>query len=190
MRRFLLAMLALVLCVCAIGAQAPPPAAAPPANPLVSELRQAYSRVTDYLLRMAEKMPEDQYGFQPVTEIRTFAGTLGHTIDMQMRTCASITGSGAQAGASAMTGKTELVAAMKTAMAECDKAFASLTDESAVQMAASGRGGQRSKLGTLWGMVAHDNEEYGYLAIYLRLKGIVPPSSEGGGMRGRGGAGH
>ena len=86
-----------------------------------------------------------------------------------------------------MTGKAQLVAAMKTAMAECDKAFASLTDESAVQMTASARGGQRSKLGTLWGMVAHDNEEYGYLAVHLRLKGIVPPSSEGGGMRGRGG---
>jgi len=31
-------------------------------------------------------------------------------------------------------------------------------------------------------MVAHDNEEYGYLAVHLRLKGIVPPSSEGGMM--------
>ncbi len=188
MRRMVLVSTALVLCVCALAAQAPPPAAAPTANPLVAELRQAYSRVADYLLRMAEKMPEDQYAFQPVPEIRTCAGTLGHTIDMQMRTCASITGSGAQAGASAMTGKAQLVAAMKAAMAECDKAFASLTDESAVQMTASARGGQRSKLGSLYGMVTHDNEEYGYLAIYLRLKGVVPPSSEGGGMRGRGGS--
>jgi len=187
MRRMPLVIVGLALCACVLSAQAPAPAAAPAANPLVAEARQAYARVADVLLRMAEKMPEDQYGFQPVPEIRTFAGTLGHTIDMQMRTCASVTGSGAQVGASSMKGKAELVAAMKTAMAECDKAFASLTDESAVQMTTSGRGGQRSKLGTLWGMVAHDNEEYGYLAVHLRLKGIVPPSSEGGGMRGRGG---
>ncbi len=190
MKRMVLAVGALALCVCALGAQAPAPAAAPPANPLVTELKQAYTRVADLLLRMAEKMPEDQYGFQPVPEIRTFAGTLGHTIDMQMRTCASVTGSNAQVGASSMKAKAELVAAMKTSMAECDKAFASLTDESAVQMTASGRGGQRSKLGSMYGMVIHDNEEYGYLAVHLRLKGIVPPSSEGGGMmRGRGGAG-
>jgi hypothetical protein len=38
---------------------------------------------------------------------------------------------------------------------------------------------QRSRLATLAGTVSHSNEEYGYMAVYLRLKGIVPPSSEG-----------
>lgn len=37
---------------------------------------------------------------------------------------------------------------------------------------------QRSRLGLLAGMVSHSNEEYGYMAVYLRLKGVVPPSSE------------
>jgi hypothetical protein len=87
-----------------------------------------------------------------------------------------------------MTAKAELVGAMKAAMAECDKAFASLTDATAVQLSSSGRGAARSKLASLYGMVIHDNEEYGYLAVHLRLKGIVPPSSEGGGMGGMRGA--
>jgi hypothetical protein len=39
--------------------------------------------------------------------------------------------------------------------------------------------GQRSKLGALIGNTTHDNEEYGYLAVYIRLKGEVPPSSQG-----------
>jgi len=178
----------LVLCAGFLSAQGPPmgsqtqATAAPAANPLSTEVKQAADRVANLLLRMAEKVPEDLYGFQPVPEIRTFAGTLGHTIDTRMRTCAAITGSGTQLGASKMTAKAELVGAMKTSIAECDKAFAGLTDAAVVQMSAGGRGGPRSRLATLYGMVVHDNEEYGYLAVYLRLKGIVPPSSEGGTM--------
>jgi hypothetical protein len=188
MKTITLTILILALGAFALNAQPPAPAAAPPANPLASELKQAYDRVANNLLRMAEKMPEENYAFKPVPEIRSFAGTLGHTIDYQMRICASVNGSTAQASASSLTAKAELVAAMKAAMTECDKAFGSLTDATAVQLTSSGRGGQRSRLGTLYGMVIHNNEEYGYLAVHLRLKGIVPPSSEGGGMGGmRGG---
>ncbi len=164
------------------------PAAAPQAaaaDPLTNELKQALTRIGNNLLAMAEKMPEDQYGFKPVPEIRSFAGTMGHTIDSRMRACAGITGSNTQLNASNMTAKAEIVAAMKASIAECDKALASLTDATIVQLSAGGRGPQRSKLGTLYGTVAHDNEEYGYMAIYLRLKGIVPPSTpEGGAGRG------
>jgi hypothetical protein len=176
----------MLLMICGGLASAQTPAQTP-AEPLVNEVKQAYTRVANNLLAMAEKMPEEQYAFKPVPEIRTFAGTLGHTIDMQLRSCATVNGTTAQATASNMTAKADLVAAMKAAMAECDKAFASLTDAAATQFATGGRGGPRSKLGTLNGMVAHDNEEYGYLAVHLRLKGIVPPSSEGGGMGRRGG---
>ena len=182
-RMVILASSVLLLCACFVAAQAPPMGAqTPPANPLSAEVKQAADRVANNLLKMAEKMPEDLYGFQPVPEIRTFAGTLGHTIDARMRTCAGITGSGTQLGASKMTAKAELVAAMKSSIAECDKAFAGLTDAGVVQLVTGGRGGARSRLATLYGMVAHDNEEYGYLAVHLRLKGIVPPSSEGGMM--------
>jgi hypothetical protein len=198
-RLVILVSSALVLCAWFVGAQAPPAATqappmgsgaqAPPAgaqtpaaNPLVTEARQAADRVANNLLKMAEKMPEELYGFQAVPEIRTFAGTLGHTIDSRMRTCAGITGSATQLGAANMKAKAELVAAMKSSIAECDKAFAGLTDASVVQLVAGARGGARSRVATLYGMIAHDNEEYGYLAVQLRLKGIVPPSSEGGMM--------
>jgi hypothetical protein len=187
MKKTILTICILALSACALSAQAP--AAAPPANPLASEIKSAYDRVANNLLAMAVKMPEENYGFKAVPEIRSFAGTLGHTIDMQLRACATANGSTVQATASAMTAKADLVAAMKASMAECDKAFASLTDATAVQLSSSGRGAARSKLGTLYGMVIHDNEEYGYMAVELRLKGIVPPSSEAGGMGGmRGGA--
>jgi hypothetical protein len=198
-RMVMLAASVLVLCACFVAAQAPPAATpappmgmgtqappmgaqAPPVNPLVTEAKQAADRVANNLLKMAEKMPEELYGFQAVPEIRTFAGTLGHTIDSRMRTCAGITGSGTQLNAANMKAKAELVAAMKSSIAECDKAFAGLNDAGVVQLVAGARGGARSRVATLYGMIAHDNEEYGYLAVQLRLKGIVPPSSEGGMM--------
>jgi len=37
---------------------------------------------------------------------------------------------------------------------------------------------KRSRIGIMWGTVSHDNEQYATLALYLRLKGLVPPSSE------------
>ncbi len=186
MKRVVLCLAVLVGCACMAAAQAPPAGAQTPppsANPLSAEVKQAADRVAGNLLKMAEKMPEDLYGFQAVPEIRTFAGTLGHTIDMRMRTCAGVTGSGTQLGASNMKAKADLVAAMKSSIAECEKALAGLTDATVVQMTTGGRGGARSRLASLYGMVAHDNEEYGYLAVQLRLKGIVPPSSEGGPMK-------
>ncbi len=173
-------ILALVLADLALNAQP----AAPAANPVSTELKQAYDRVANNLLRMAEKMPEENYSFKPVPEIRDFAGTLTHTIDYQMRTCSTVNGEAKSVDAAFKKTKADIVAAMKTSIDECSKAFSALTDATAVQLMSGGRGPQRSRLGTLNGIVAHNNEEYGYLCIYLRLKGIVPPSSEGGGMMG------
>ena len=79
--------------------------------------------------------------------------------------------------AGSKTSKADLVAALKDSFAECDKAFDSLTDANAAEMIKGPRG-ERSKLGMLNGIVVHDNEEYGYLAVYMRVKGVVPPSSD------------
>jgi hypothetical protein len=147
-------------------------------NPLSTEARQAYNGVKNNVTKMAEKMPEENYGFQPVTEIRTFGALMGHIADAQMGACSAVNGEQKMLNASKKTAKADLVAALKESFTECDKAFESLTDASANLMVKSRRG-QRSKLGTLMGVVTHSNEEYGYGAIYLRLKGVVPPSSEG-----------
>ncbi len=178
--RYLVVLLAaLVFCTCALQAQGQ----APGANPLSTELKSAYTSVKNNLVRMAEKMPEENYTFKPVAEIREFGAAIAHIADMQMRVCSTVNGEAKSVNAASKTTKADLVAALQTSFAECDKAFDTLTDASAVQMMTMGRG-QRSKLGALNQIVAHDNEEYGYLAVYLRLKGIVPPSSEGGGMGG------
>ena len=81
------------------------------------------------------------------------------------------------------TAKADLVALLKQSSAACDRAFDSLNDSSALEKISSRLGGpfppepMRTKLMTLTNMVRHSNEMYGYMSVYLRLKGIVPPSS-------------
>ena len=152
-------------------------AAAQTSSPIISEMRQFYEIRKGDLTKAADRMPADAYGFKPTPEIRTFAELLGHIIDAQMGFCSSVRGEPRRLNAGAMTAKAELVAALKTSFDECDSAFASMTDASAKEMLKAGNG-QRSKLGTLLYATLHDNEEYGYLAMYLRLKGLVPPSTD------------
>jgi hypothetical protein len=151
----------------------------PAQNPLSTETKQAYTGVKNNLTKAAEKMPEDAYGFKASPDVRTFGELIGHIATSQMRTCSAVNGEMKQSSAGAAQSKAELVAALKDSFAECDKAYDALTDATATQMIKGPRG-ERSKLGMLVGNITHDNEEYGYLAVYMRLKGVVPPSSDRG----------
>ena len=148
------------------------------ANPLSSELKAMYTGVKNNHIKMAEKMPEEHYGFKASADIRTFGQLVGHVADSQARTCSAVNGEPKALNAGSKTSKADLVAALKESFAMCDKAFDSLTDAKANEMIQMGQR-QRTRLGALAGTVSHSNEEYGYMAVYLRLKGIVPPSSEG-----------
>ena len=147
------------------------------ADPLSSEAKQGYTRIKTNMLKMAEKMPEDAYSFKATPDIKTFAQNLAHVADAQMGACSAVNGAMKSAGAASKTSKADLVAALKASIEECDKAFDALTDATATQMIKTRRG-EQSKLGALVGNTVHINEMYGYMAVYMRLKGIVPPSSE------------
>jgi hypothetical protein len=57
--------------------------------------------------------------------------------------------------------------------------FAALTDAQAHEMVKMGQSDfQLTKLSLLVSMIAHSNEQHGYMAVYLRLEGIVPPATE------------
>ena len=160
---------------CALSAQT--------ANPLSTELVRSYDRIKGFLVTMAGKMPAEDYGFQATPDVETFARRVAHIANANYRTCAGIKGENKSLGAKGS--KAELVKALKDSFEYCDGVFHSLTDEVALQMV-DGRisspplapGEKQSRLSTLWNVVRHSNEMYGYMSVYLRLKGIVPPSSE------------
>jgi len=165
------------LCISALHAQAPAPS-------ISAETKNAYNQIKTNLTKAAEKMPEDAYGFQPSKEERNFGGWVAHVADAQMGTCTGMVGERKNINAGSKTSKADLMAALKQSFDACDVVYDALTDANAMDPITGGRA-PRPRLGILTGNIAHDNECYGSMAVYMRLKGLVPPSTEAQGQRGR-----
>jgi hypothetical protein len=189
MRRVCLMSAAAVLAVSGMAfGQAPmtmpmgqaPAGGAPMATGPAAEVQRAYAGQMNNILKAAEKMPADQYQYKPTPEVRTFARVVNHVTEAQARSCGVANGTAPAdmvKTPSDTADKDAIIAGLKASFAECDKAFAATTDANFTEMYTVGQG-KRSRAGLMWGTVSHDNEQYSTLAMYLRLKGLVPPSSE------------
>ena len=171
----------IVSCTLAMAQQAPAPStAAPPnVNPYSTFAKIAYTRVSTLLMKSAEKMPEENYSFKPTDGVRTYGQILGHVADAQYLFCSIATGEKNPdlKIEQTKTSKADLMVALKDAFAYCDKAYSSMTDASGAQTV-SLFGRDTPKLGVLTVNNMHNMEHYGNLVVYMRMKGIVPPSSE------------
>jgi len=131
------------------------------------------------VLRTADKVPEELYGFKPTPDVRSLGGVLGHIADGNLLLCGIANGEKPtfnQANEKKTT-RAELVAALKASFAACDKVFAATTDANvATPVDLFGR--KETRLGVLAFNNSHMWEHYGNLVTYMRLKNIVPPSSE------------
>jgi uncharacterized damage-inducible protein DinB len=182
-RALLLTLLIFLLAPAAAApAQGNPPSAAAAAsqsNPLTTHNKELYGGVKKILLRSAEKMPEENYSFKPTEAVRSFGQIVGHVADSQYAFCSVVLGekNPAPKVEKTKTSKADLIAALKDAFAYCDKAYDGLTDASAVQMVKF-MGADRPKLGVLTINNVHTIEHYGNLVTYLRMRNIVPPTSD------------
>jgi uncharacterized damage-inducible protein DinB len=154
---------------------------------MAGDLNRAYNAIKNNLTKAAEDMPDDGYTLQPTKEERTFAGWVGHVADAQAGGCSGVAGERKSIGAASKTTKADLVAALKESFDICDAVFSGTNDSNVNEMVAS-FGGQVPRASALYGVIIHSNECYGAMAVYLRLKGLVPPSTEAMG-RGRGARG-
>ncbi|MFY9582950.1 MAG: DinB family protein [Candidatus Acidiferrales bacterium] len=150
-------------------------------NPLSAFNKGVYGPVKNILLRSAEKMPEENYNFKPTDAVRSFGQVVGHVADAQYLFCSIVLGEKNPAPKieQTKTSKADLIAALKDAFAYCDKAYDGMTDASATQMVKL-FGSDTPKLGVLTVNNMHNLEHYGNLVTYMRLKNIVPPTSEPG----------
>ena len=153
-------------------------------NSLVSEAKFPWTVVRDNLLKMAEKMPGENYTFKPTPEIENFGQRLAHIAGANLFVCQGVMGHQTTLSRPTATSKPELIALLKQSSTACDTAFDSLLRcgrrwRRSLRSSAglSLPDPLRTKLATLNNMVRHSNEVYGYMSVYLRLKGIVPPSS-------------
>jgi hypothetical protein len=169
---------------------------------IAAGLQAAYNRIKMLVTQSAEKMPDADYGFKPTPDIRNYGQLWAHVANFHYGTCAQSLGvpnpnMGNNLENTATT-KEAILKALADSHALCDKAFAALTDQSAAEPLTGGRGGPVARGIVLNRIVEHDNEMYGIGTVYLRLKGLVPPSTEqqmqrqggpggaAGGGRGRG----
>lgn len=148
-------------------------------NPLSTYNKGIYGGVKNVLIRSAEKVPEENYNFKPTDGVRSFGQVIGHAADAQYLFCSIVLGEKNPAPKieQTKTSKTDLIAALKDAFAYCDKAYDGMTDSSATQMVKL-FGNDAPKLGVLSVNTMHTVEHYGNLVTYMRLKNIVPPTSE------------
>jgi len=148
-------------------------------NPFSAFNKRAYGQMKIWLLGSAEKMPEENYSFKPTDAVRSFGQVVAHVADAQYLFCSAALGEKNPAPKieQTKTSKADLIAALKDAFAYCDKAYDGMTDASATQMVKL-FGGDMPKPVVLTVNDMHASEHYGNLVVYLRLKNIVPPSSE------------
>ena len=149
------------------------------ANPYTSIVKAQAEQIRSLILRTAEKVPEDLYAFKPTPDVRSLGGLLGHIADGNGLLCGLAGGDKAAFNPvhEKKTTRAELVAALKESFAACDKVFAATTDANGttpVEMF----GQKGSRLGALAISNNHMWEHYGNLVTYMRLKNIVPPSSD------------
>jgi uncharacterized damage-inducible protein DinB len=164
------------------GAAAPAkPAAAAPSNPAVASVRLTYDSVKDYLLRSVDQMSEENYAFRPTPEVRTFGQIIGHLANEQYSFCATALGEPnpetKQDFEKTRTNKAGLAEAIRASFKYCDRAY-QMGDAQATKWQTIPDFGERTPLAMLVLNAAHNGEHYGNIVTYMRIKGMVPPSSQ------------
>lgn len=158
-----------------------------PLNPISASEKGFYTIVGGEVIAAAEKMPEENYSFKPTPDVRSFGQLVGHVADAQYGFCGTASGDTTTPKGieTSKTSKADLVAALKEAVAYCNKTYTGMTDAKGGEMVKM-MNFNLARLTVLSVNTAHTDEHYGNMVTYLRLKGIVPPSSErpaGGGQK-------
>jgi uncharacterized damage-inducible protein DinB len=155
-------------------------------NPLSAGAKRTYGVIKGYITRAAAKMPEENYSFKPTPDVRSFGQLVGHIADANYGFCAAAAGEkppegGFEPGAVSIektkTSKADLEKALAESFVYCDKVHGAMTDSAGAAMVKF-MTGDMPKLSILEFNTHHDFEHYGNIVTYMRLKGLVPPSSE------------
>ena len=153
-----------------------------PANPITQTLRGAWTEAKTNVRRSADVMPEAKYGFRPVETVRSFGAILAHVAGASYEFCAAAKNEKAPYAEDAFekSAKTraDIVKALDGAIAYCDEVYKTLDDTKALEITNGAFGaGKRPRMAALFGNTGHFVEHYGNLVTYLRINGLVPPSS-------------
>lgn len=145
----------------------------------VTSITKLQDTFMGWVAAAAEQVPESDYGFKPTPEVRSFGQLFGHVANANFMFCAGARGEESPSKTDfEKAGKAEIVAGLKAAMAYCTRVAEWAKEHHHDERSFFGQKGD-----VTWVMafnIAHNAEHYGNLVTYMRLKGMVPPSSQGG----------
>jgi uncharacterized damage-inducible protein DinB len=149
------------------------------ANPLTANVKIQLGALTGFVIRSAEKVPEDLYAFRATPEVRSMGQLYGHIADALFSMCSTAAGSKPPRTGieKTVTAKPALIAALKEGVTYCNTVIDGMTDQKGTETVPF-YFGPTPRLSVLYFAVTHTYEHYGNLVTYMRLKNIVPPSSE------------
>jgi uncharacterized damage-inducible protein DinB len=142
--------------------------------------REIWTIMIGWITTAAEQVPDSSYSYRPTPAVRTFGQVVAHIAGTQEMFCAMALGYKAPASdeiEKTTTAKTELVSALKASTELCQKAYA-MSDADAMKRTVRMFVGERSALWALFYNTTHDGEHYGNIVTYMRMLGMVPPSSQ------------
>lgn len=146
-----------------------------------SVVRAMHATIQRDLAEAAAAMPADEYSFKPTPQVRSFGELVGHLASANFFFCSQVKGerSPATTNYEKVTDKTALVKALNDSFTYCDGAYASTTDENFGQLVKmpGQKPSQAARGAVLFFNTTHNNEHYGNMVVYMRLKGHVPPST-------------
>lgn len=153
------------------------------ADPLTGALKRQFDGVARNNKEAAEKMPEDKYSYQATKEVRTFGGFVGHIANAQFATCARAKGvdNPNKEDFEKVTGKAALVKAITASNEFCASVFNAANDKWMLETITQGQAPNQMQVpraAILSANTSHVNEHYGNIVTYMRLNGLVPPSTE------------
>lgn len=169
---------ALSIPMIAVAQQAPTGQKFTVANSIVE---RGYKGLQKNLLEAAEKMPDSDYSYKPTPQMRPFSQLVAHVALAQFGSCSAYKGQPdphKDDKEENIKTKADAVALLKASAALCDEAFAGLNDENMHELVDVGHNNQAARGLLVTGTNSHGQEMYGTMAVYLRLKGITPPTTE------------
>jgi hypothetical protein len=147
---------ALMLMASVAGAQ-------PKADSTRMALTYGFDEVATWMAKAADMVPAAKYTYKPVNTVRSYGELVAHVADGMNWYCAQATGRKAGWSDATEKGKTDkatVTAALTKATAACKAQY-------------TGAG----KFQPLMANVGHTSLHYGNIITYLRMMGLVPPSS-------------
>jgi hypothetical protein len=171
-------------CACAVvlsvvAAVVPSFASAQASAPsLAKELTASFQRAATEILDVAEVMPAEKYGYKPTPEISTFGDQLVHVAGIVQRFVDSARSTKTEAAHHGAMAKPEVISLLKKTFQSAQEIITPLTDAQLLEPVKFPFGDRTVTRATFWqGPLYQIRNHHGQLVVYLRMNGIVPPTT-------------